>query len=259
MCILFLAINQHPEFPLVIAANRDEYHDRPSSTMHYWPDHPRILAGRDQRKGGTWLGINQSGKFCAVTNFRTVENIDPDALSRGELVKMYLDGTYQRPGGDLNFHQFLVEQGENYGPFNLVFGDIGNLHVYCNQNNILTRLGDGFHSLSNGFIDQHWPKMSLGVKKLSSLISQSGPIEIDTLNQIMHDQTLANEDDLPDTGVSKQVERYISSIFIQGEQYGTRTTSYIIYSPGLIQAHELNYSSSGSITDQQSFTIEISW
>ena len=258
MCILFLAINQHPEFPLVIAANRDEYHDRPSSPMHYWPDHPHILAGRDQRKGGTWLGINRSGKFCAITNFRTAENINPDARSRGELVKMYLDGSYQKPGGDLNFHQFLVEQGHKYGPFNLVFGDIRNLHVYCNQNNVLTRLGDGFHSLSNGFIDQRWPKMSLGVQKLSHLVSQRGAIEIDTLNQIMHDQTLADEADLPDTGLNRQAERFISSIFIQGEQYGTRTTSYIIYSPGSIQAHELNYSSSGSITSQQTFTIEIS-
>jgi len=258
MCILFIAINQHPAYPLVIAANRDEYHDRPSSPMHYWPDHPGILAGKDELKGGTWLGVNRLGKFCAVTNFRTGESIDPGALSRGELVRMYLDGTYHRPDGDLDFHRFLFEQGEKYGPFNLVFGDIENLHVYCNQDNTLTRLGDGFHSLSNGFVDQHWPKMSLGVQKLSTLITQGGTMEINTLDQIMHDQTLANDDDLPDTGVSREVERYISSIFIQGEQYGTRTTSYVIYSPKLIQAHELNYNPTGSIADQQSFTVEIS-
>ena len=82
MCILFLAINQHHDYPLIVAANRDEYFSRPSDAMHYWADHPNILAGRDQLKGGTWLGVNNDGQFCAVTNFRSGVSADSDAKSR---------------------------------------------------------------------------------------------------------------------------------------------------------------------------------
>ncbi len=90
MCILFLAINQHPAHPLIVAANRDEMFNRPCEPMHYWPDYPDGLAGRDSLKGGSWLGVNRSGKFSAVTNFRTGTAVRENAESRGELVQQYL-------------------------------------------------------------------------------------------------------------------------------------------------------------------------
>ena len=91
MCILFLALGQHEDFPLIVATNRDEFHQRPSSPMHYWPDHPGILAGRDDQAGGTWLGVSKAGRFCAVTNLRTGTPLNPTARTRGELIPGFLD------------------------------------------------------------------------------------------------------------------------------------------------------------------------
>jgi uncharacterized protein with NRDE domain len=251
MCILFLAINRHPQYPLIIAANRDEFYARPSSAMHYWPDQPQILAGRDDLKGGTWLGVTRQGRFCAVTNFRTGNPESEDALSRGELVRKYLAGKMDDP----EYAGYLSENGHRYSPFNLVYGDVRKMQVYCNQDQSLARLDDGFHSLSNGYMDQHWPKMSLGVQKLTALVDQHCAINIDELNIIMHDQTRPHEDDLPDTGVGRDVESLISAIFINGADYGTRTTSYVLYSASGLEVIEQNYDQAGNITGQQAFNI----
>jgi uncharacterized protein with NRDE domain len=253
MCILFLAINQHPTYPLIVAANRDEYHNRPSSSIHFWEDQPDILAGRDELKGGTWLGVNRFGRFCAVTNFRSGEGIDTDALSRGELVSKFLENNLSED----EFTDFLVQKGSRYGPFNLIYGDKNKLHLYCNQNNSHTLITNGFHSISNGYIDQLWPKMSLGVEKLSRAVESATEIEFETLNEIMHDTTQAQDHELPETGVSYDVEKFISSIFIKGETYGTRTTTYALFTENEIHLHELNYRSSGEVKEQNDFRLEI--
>ncbi len=257
MCILFLAVNRHPRYPLIIAANRDEFYARQSSAMHYWPrqkqGQSQILAGRDELKGGTWLGVTRAGKFCAVTNFRTGNAENADALSRGELVSRYLAGVED----DTEFASYLSENGYRYNPFNLVYGSINGLHVYCNQDHSLVPLQGGFHSLSNGYMDQQWPKMSLGVQKLTALVEQHAKIDIGELNQIMHDQTRPGDQDLPSTGVSREVESFISSIFISGTDYGTRTTTYALFSATAIELTELNYHQDGSIVDQQAFNVDI--
>ncbi len=222
--------------------------------MHYWPDYPEILAGRDTLQGGSWLGVNTAGRFCAVTNFRTGEPAHAQAKSRGGLVQQYLSGA----NTDCHFINHLQNGYKHYNPFNLVFGmaaaNPGQIRIFSSQDASLHRLADGFHSLSNGFIGQHWPKMSHGVQRLSALINRNSPIKVSELNAIMRDQTKADPDCLPSTGVSRELERHLSSIFISGSDYGTRTTTYLLYSHQELTIHEINYHSDGNTVDEQMFS-----
>lgn len=254
MCILFLAINRHPDYPLIIAANRDEYHDRPSQAMHYWPDHPEILAGRDLDKGGSWLGVNHKGSFCAVTNFRTGAPVVPDRQSRGNLVLEFLVNNSSGRAGD-DFPEYLKRDSIRFNPFNLIFGNRTAIRIFCSQDHSLKTLSDGYHSISNGYMDHEWPRMSSGVRKLTEAVEKQSPLGIDELNEIMHDQTKARDDQLPDTGSEREFERFVSSIFIRGDDYGTRTTTCLLYSAQTITAHEINYDRQGQSTGHQVFTL----
>ena len=254
MCILFIAKNRHPDFPLIIAANRDESHTRPSCSMHYWQDQNNILAGRDLTKGGSWLGINTQGDFCAVTNFRTGRPVSETAKSRGELVQSYLSGQYN----DIQYKQKLQDDHKQYNPFNLVFGDLDNLSVFSSEDGALKAMPDGYHSLSNGYFDQQWPKMSRGVQNLTNLINQQSDIAIGELNKIMQDQSKADTNDLPSTGVSQEIEKHLSSIFITGPDYGTRTTTYLFFSEKSILVTEINYNADGQVIEQQQITQTLS-
>ena len=254
MCILFLAINRHPDYPLIIAANRDEYHDRPSQAMHYWPDHPEILAGRDLDKGGSWLGVNHKGSFCAVTNFRTGEPATPDRQSRGHLVSRFLTNDSSDSAGD-DFTDYLKHNYTRFNPFNLIFGNRSTTRIFCSQDNSMKTLPDGYHSISNGYIDHEWPKMSTGVRKLTEIVERKLPVEINELNEIMHDQTKAEDDLLSESGSGKEFDRFISSVFIRGDDYGTRTTTCLLYSAQAITAHEMNYDRQGQSIGHQEFTL----
>ncbi len=254
MCILFLAINRHPDYPLIIAANRDEYHDRPSQAMHYWPDHPEILAGRDLDKGGSWFGINHKGSFCAVTNFRTGAPAVADRQSRGNLVVKFLASDCGGRAGD-DFLEYLKRESGRFNPFNLIFGNRAAIRIFCSQDHSLKTLSAGYHSVSNGYMDHEWPKMSCGVRKLTEVVEKQSPLKIDELNRLMRDQTKARDDQLPDTGAGKEFERLVSSIFIQDDDYGTRATTCLLYRPQTLTAHEINYDRRGQSIGHQVFTL----
>ncbi len=194
--------------------------------------------------------------------------MDPSAISRGELIARYLNyepNSLQNHHGD--FISYLRAHSRNYNPFNLVFGNIHGLWVFSSESNDCEPLENGFHSISNGKIDHPWPKMSLGVDRLTTLISNGSPnthgpnvhsrdIDFDSLHQIMVDQTQASDDQLPNTGIEPEKERMLSSIFIPGGQYGTRTTSMLLYSRNQIQVREINYDSSSNTRSQQDFKLK---
>lgn len=253
MCLLLLAINEHPEFPLIIAANRDEYFQRPSQSMHFWEDHPGILAGRDLSKGGSWLGVNRSGQFCAVTNLMTEAPKNPDLKSRGELVRRYLNGHET----DTEFTDDIRKNYRQFNPFNVVYGSQDRIKAFCSQDGSLHDLPNGYHGLSNGLIGQHWPKMSVGVQWLTGLVD-AGDISPEKLNTIMRDETKANKDKLPNTGVNKNIENYISSIFIRGDKYGTRTTTCLMFYQQDILISETNYNNQAEIIEGQEFSLHLS-
>ena len=252
MCILFFALGQHPDYPLIVAANRDEYHRRPSESMHEWPDHPGIIAGRDLQAGGTWLGINRQGRFAAVTNFREGANTRLDKRSRGELVSHYLLSEADRQH---QFEEFLQRHHSDYNPFNLVFGDADDIRAWDHRSTRVRELGTGFHSVSNGPIDEPWPKMSLGVEKITAAISRRDDLDIANLTFMMQDQTQAATELMPHTGVDAELERQLSSIFIRGESYGTRTTTILLFGREQVQIVEQDYLPNGDIATSQQFSI----
>lgn len=251
MCILFIAIEQHSRYPLIIAANRDEFFARPSRSAHFWDDAPDIFAGRDLQAGGTWLGVNKAGRIAAVTNLRQPELLKTDARSRGELVASYLRGH----DSDAHFRDFIASQHAAFNPFNLLFGDAGKLFVFSSLVPGFTRLESGFHSISNGSPDDYWPKMSRGVSLLERCILQPGELDVEQLARVMQDQTQADDDTLPATGISRAEERRLSSIFISGAEYGTRTTTLLLCESARTRLFEYNYSAHGELADQHSFVL----
>ncbi len=252
MCILFIAIEQHPQYPLIIAANRDEFFARPSRSAHFWADAPGILAGRDMQAGGTWLGINSRGRIAAVTNLRVPEPTKTAGRSRGELVARYLRGDDNRD----QYLEFIANQHSVFNPFNLLFGDARQLFVFSSLAPELKPLAAGFHAISNGLPDHYWPKMSRGVELLEKCILQAGELDVEQLLVVMRDKTEADDASLPATGISSAAEKRLSPIFISGDDYGTRTTSVLLCEQQRTQLIEYTYLPHDVLADKQSFILE---
>lgn len=224
MCLLFLAYKLNPSYPLVIAANRDEFYDRPSAAASFWKDEPDVLAGRDLKEGGTWLGITKKGKIAAVTNFRDLKAVKNNAPSRGCLVSDYLCG----PEGPEEYLRNLRERADRYSGFNIVMGDRAGLYYFSNLGGEILKISPGVHGLSNHFLDTPWPKVEKGMKRLSRLISENDNPPFDAMFDVLSDTERPDDDLLPDTGVGLELERVLSSVFVKTEGYGTRSSTVIL-------------------------------
>lgn len=257
MCILFFAIESHPHYPLIICANRDEFHHRPTQPAQFWPPDQNILAGKDLQAGGTWLGVNQAGQFAGITNLRT-QNLQDGVRSRGELVVNAL----APHNSTLAFNtsvitpQWLQEHSLNYNPFNLIFEYQHTLHCFNSRTAATTKLTQGFHAVCNGDMDDVWPKMALGQQALQSYIAQTDNISINELLRFMQDTTQPADNLLPNTGLDLEWERRLSSIFIQHPQYGTRSTTIILKDKlGQTDFYETRFDGKGRNLGQQHFQI----
>ncbi|MGH8492930.1 MAG: NRDE family protein [Moraxellaceae bacterium] len=220
MCLIALAWQAHPDYPLVVMANRDEFYRRPTTPARFWPEAPRLLAGRDLAAGGTWLGVTRQGRFAALTNYR-----DPEApageRSRGLLVSSFLQG--QDSAWD--YAMQVAAEGPHYGGFNLLLGDGQALVVVSNRGTAPTRLSPGVHGLSNHLLDTPWPK----VKKAKAGLEQALPaLESEHLLALLRNDSQADDDALPDTGVGLAMERMLSPLFIASPQYGTRASTVLL-------------------------------
>ena len=127
MCLLIIAVRQHPGLPLIVAGNRDEFHARPTQDAHWWPDNPAILGGRDLQAGGTWLAVKRDGRFAAVTNFRDARKPRATLRSRGHLITEFLDAD----ASPLD-HLHSID-GEQYAGFNLLVADPGSAAYLSNR------------------------------------------------------------------------------------------------------------------------------
>ena len=257
MCILFIANNVRPEFPLIVAANRDEFFARPSRAAHFWEDAPDILAGRDEQAGGSWLGVNRQGQFAAVTNFRIPSKHSNDARSRGDLVAGFLAADQQK-----EFVQNLDSSYTEYNPFNLVSGDSSKVSVFSSEVPGFKNLEAGCHPISNGLPDDHWPKMSRGTAALRAYLEQASEVDVSYLAGLLRDSTRAPHKELPNTGIGDRGEHALSSIFIDtldfgAGAYGTRTSTVLLFDHKEIHFHEYNYRAGGVLTDQQEFRIPL--
>ncbi|MBA3582643.1 MAG: NRDE family protein [Gammaproteobacteria bacterium] len=241
MCLIVLALAQHPEYPLILLANRDEYYARPTAPLAWWQDHAQILAGRDLQAGGSWLGINRNGYIAALTNFREAPPL-PGIHSRGKIVSDYL-----RNIDDANNIPDFINaiKRSAYAGFNALYGNTaGEMYYFSNRSKeAYQKLTPGVYGLSNHLLDTDWPKVR-SIKQLLAQELQGTTLDESALLNLMRDTTLANADELPATGVSWIQEKMLSPIFIKTADYGTRSTSLLtINKAGHINFTEIEYSS----------------
>ena len=221
MCLIFVVLNQDAHFPVIIAANRDEFYDRPTQKAEFWPECPTLLAGRDEQAGGTWLGITKEGRFAAVTNYREPENNNAPRISRGHIVKELLMNDQASPIIENNPH--------TYAGFNCIFGQINKpLHYFSNRYPQKLVLTTGIHGLSNAHINSAWPKITSGKQAISSLLQQD--FNLDAWMLMLRDTQTAPDHELPDTGIGIEKERLLSPRFIASNEYGTRCSTVITVS-----------------------------
>jgi uncharacterized protein with NRDE domain len=223
MCLILLSYKQHPVYPLVFAANRDEFYDRPSAPASFWEDRPDLLAGRDLKAGGTWFGITRQGRIAALTNYRDPASVKLQAPSRGWLVKDYL---CSQEDADVYLKK-LEKQADRYNGFSVLLGDPLRLYFFSNRNGTI-ELKPGLYGLSNALLNTAWPKVERGKQRLGSLLSQTDEPLPEDLFSILKDPTRPEDHQLPDTGIGLEWERILSSMFITSPVYGTRSSSVLL-------------------------------
>lgn len=225
MCLITFALDAHPAYHLVVAANRDEFYARPTAPAAWWADAPDVLAGRDLREGGTWMGVTRAGRFAAVTNYRDPGLAQkPAAPSRGALVADFLRGS----GDAESYVHALAERAAEYNGFNLLVGDDAGLFYLSNRAEGVRRLEPGVYGLSNALLDTPWPKVIRARRAMAvALSSAEGDAWDAPLWEALADRVIAADDALPDTGVGADRERLLSPPFIAMDGYGTRASSVL--------------------------------
>lgn len=252
MCLVLVVWRMHPEFSCLVAANRDELYARPTARAGWWPDHPSILAGRDLEAGGTWLGITRSGRFSALTNYRGREQRRIDGPSRGTLVKTMLESGAPVAEG----LEFLRSVGSNYNGFNLIFSDGERLGVYESERGIGRELGPGIYGLSNHLLDTPWPKVRTAKGRMeAALLGLTGTAP---LLALLRDAEPAPDAELPQTGLSLEWERLLSSAFVRTPDFGTRCSTIIrIAQQGRAYFDEWSWNSVGADIGRASLQFDL--
>lgn len=223
MCLILFAYNVHPSYRLILAANRDEFYDRPSAAADFWKTHPQVLAGLDLKEKGTWLGVTREGKFAAITNYRDPASWMAEAPSRGKLVSRYLTGSSRAE----KYVRRISGGTRCYNGFNLLLGDTEELWVYSNRGEA-KKLSRGIFGLSNHLLDTPWPKVRRGKKMLKAALDLKGEALEEALFSMLQDRHFPPDGRLPDTGVNLEWERILSPMFITSPVYGTRSSTLLL-------------------------------
>jgi uncharacterized protein with NRDE domain len=256
MCLIAFAWKAHPDFPLIVAANRDEWHDRPTATAAWWDDHPEILAGRDLKAGGTWLGVSRSGRFAALTNFRDPSDKKSDAPSRGHLVSRFLAGAESAR----DYLVALRRDAPRYQGFNLLVGDRHSLFYFGSRTGEILPVPAGVHGLSNHTLNEPWPKVERAKSALEAALQHemSEKVRQMAIYELLSNATKAPDSVLPDTGVGLEWERILSPALIVTEKYGTRCSTVLsISSRGEVMFEERSLDCNGAVvgTAAHRFTL----
>ena len=237
MCLIVVGWRVHSDYPLVIAANRDEFYARPTASLGRWPDAPEIIGGLDLEAGGTWLGISESGRFAAVTNVRE-PGMAKGAYSRGELTRGFLTARSSAEECAAKI------DGDQFSGFNLLLGD-GDMLVYCSNRDGRPRsLAPGIYGMSNHVLDSPWPKLVTARQRFAEALPRL-PDE-SAFFELLADQTIVADENLPSTGVPLEWERLLSAIFVKSESYGTRASTLVWQdADGNITVHENSFGPNG--------------
>lgn len=251
MCLIVLAAGAHPDYPLVLAANRDEFHSRPTKDAHWWPDRPGILGGRDLQAGGTWLGVSRSGRFATVTNYRDAKPVVPSHKSRGHLVTGFLEC-------ELSPQDYLATIDEHvYAGFNLIVGTVDKIAYLSNREAGTRDLGPGVYGLSNALLDGPWHKVTRSRSRLESLVD-SGAINETQLLRLMDDREMGPVEEVERDRLEFRTAHAITAPFIVMPDYGTRSTTVLLVDrKGRWQMTERRFDSKGAIAGESRFTFEV--
>lgn len=220
MCLIAVAWQAHPDYPLIVLANRDEFHARPAAPAQFWAESPQLLAGRDLSAGGTWLGVTRQGRFAALTNVREPGMVKGER-SRGLIVSAYL----QEDSGAEAYVARVTAAGEAYSGFNLLASDGDSLWWTSNRGAGPRCLDPGIYMLSNHLLDTPWPKVETLRAGFSEQLQNPEP---EALLALLEDEREAADIDLPDTGVGLSMERLLSAPFIRSPLYGTRASTVLL-------------------------------
>jgi uncharacterized protein with NRDE domain len=238
MCSILFAYKQHPKYPLIVLANRDEYYKRPTLQADWWQEHPKMLAGKDAVGNGSWFGMSQLGRFSALTNYRDGFNIIKDAPTRGKLVTNFLvenvDSRAYLEGVSVDSHL--------YNGYNLLTFDGEELFHYSNISNEITLVEAGIHGMSNALLNSDWPKINNGKLELEKLVDVEKDFSIEAGFELLLNEQKPADSDLPSTGVPIDWERKLSSLCIKTENYGTRCSTVMLWgTDGKVYYEERSY------------------
>lgn len=249
MCLLVFGWNVHPEYRLILSANRDEFHARPTQELHPWPDQPGLYAGRDLQAGGTWLGVHNSGRFATVTNYREHPVAPRQAKSRGGLVTDFVCRT--TAAGE---YAASIKGNEHSG-FNLLSSDGSELAYTSNRGDQPVVLDDGVYGLSNASLDTPWPKLLRTKASLAELLN-SGNVNETSLMRLMVDRKPAAVADVANEHLPFELARALTAPFIVTPDYGTRCTSTVLWGhDGRITISERRFDADGNTIGNERFSF----
>jgi uncharacterized protein with NRDE domain len=237
MCLIVVGWRVHPDFPLIVAANRDEFHARPTAYASRWSDAPYIIGGRDLEAGGTWLGVTDTGRFAAVTNVRE-PGMAKGARTRGELTAGFLRS-------DLDAGLFAQTiKGADYSGFNLLLADDDALYYASNRDGETRPLAPGIYGMSNHLLDTPWPKLIKARRRFAEALPAL-PDET-AFFELLADRHIESDERLPNTGVSIEWERILSAVFVSTADYGTRASTLLLRDAnGGVRLHEKSFGTHG--------------
>ena len=221
MCLILVAWRVHPDYPLVVAANRDEFFARPTAPAAFWKDTPQLLAGRDLEAGGTWMGVTRSGRFAALTNFRDPAQNRSGAPSRGGLVADFLAGD-ESPQAYL---ERIALRGSQCNGYNLLVSEGETLWWSSNMAGAPRPLQAGVYGISNHLLDTPWPKVGAG--KTALALALDGLPDDQALFDLLRDDGIHSDEHLPQTGIPLDWERLLSAAFVKSPDYGTRGSTVL--------------------------------
>ena len=255
MCLAIVAIDVLPDWPLVIVANRDEFHARDASAAAPWHDAPDVVAGRDLQAGGTWLGVSRQGRVALLTNYREPGRKNPLAPSRGRLVDNYLRGDAKAGV----YAQSIAARTQQHNGFSLLLADEDGVWYASNRSRDTgSRLPPGIAGLSNALLDTPWPKLVRSREAVGRHLATQPVPDVDTLIGIFRDSVPPPDHQLPDTGLGVERERRLACPFILDPLYGTRCTSVILRSArGHTLFYEQGYAPDGAPTGRNAWRIDL--
>jgi uncharacterized protein with NRDE domain len=229
MCLLAFRLHDHPTYDLIFAGNRDEQYSRPTAPAAFWDDHPEVLAGRDLKAGGTWMGVTRTGRWAVITNIRDPSSVDPSAPSRGHLVSSFLTST----DAPMKFARALQADAGAYNGFNLLVGTPETCVYVSNERDAPERVEPGVHGLSNATLDVSWPKTDHArhaLRRHTDPENGTGDVRVEALFEMLDHRDRFPQETLPDTGVGDALESMLSPLFIESEHYGTRASTVLLIS-----------------------------